>query len=315
MTKKPFALGMVMDPLDAIKPHKDTSFAMLLEAQRRGWQCHYFTQQDMYLQAGEVFARRKIVEVTDRDHDWFRVLDTVDTKLTELDCVLMRKDPPVDADFVYATHLLQIAADAGLMVVNNPAALRDCNEKLYAQHFPQCCAPTLVASERARLKAFITEQQRAVVKPLDGMGGASIFVLAADDPNINVSLDTLTLQGQRQIMAQAYLPAIAKGDKRILLIDGEPIPYALARIPAAGETRGNLAAGGRGEGVALSDRDRWICEQVAPDLRQRGLRFVGLDVIGDYLTEINVTSPTCVRELDTIYGLNIAGTLFDALTN
>lgn len=315
MTQTPFSLGVLMDPIGTIKPYKDSSFAMLLEAQRRGWQLQYFTLPDMYLQAGEVFARRRIISVTDRDHDWFQLEETVDTALTALNLVLMRKDPPVDAEFTAATHLLQIAADAGLSVVNNPAALRDCNEKLYAQQFPQCCAPTLVTSDQQRLRAFIAAQQRAVLKPLDGMGGTSIFVVSASDPNTSVILDTLTLQGRRPIMAQAYIPEISQGDKRILLIDGEPVPYALARIPAAGETRGNLAAGGRGEGVALTDRDRWICEQVAPDLRQRGLRFVGLDVIGDYLTEINVTSPTCIRELDAIYDLNIAATLFDALTN
>lgn len=313
MTRRPLRLGMLMDPIGRIKPWKDTSFALLLEAQRRGWALHYLELTDLYLRDGTVRARHRGLAVTDNREDWFEFQDEADTPLTELDLVLMRKDPPVDAEFLAATHLLSLAAQAGLAVINDPASLRDCNEKLFAQWFPAYCPPTLVSRDRARLRAFLAEQGHVVFKPLDGMGGASIFVLPAGDPNTSVVLDTLTAHGQRQIMAQRYLPEIAQGDKRILLLDGEPVPYALARIPAAGESRGNLAAGGRGEGVVLSDRDREICRAVGPALVERGLRFVGLDVIGDYLTEINVTSPTCVRELDAIYGLNIAGQFFDCL--
>ena len=225
----------------------------------------------------------------------------------------MRKDPPFDTEYVYATYLLERAAVAGTLVVNAPDALRDVNEKAYTAWFPQCCAPTLVTRDIARLRAFVAEHREAVLKPLSGMGGASIFRVATGDPNTSVIAETLTANGTQFAMAQRFIPEISAGDKRILLVDGLPVPYAFARIPAAGESRGNLAAGGRGEGVPLSTRDRWICDQVGPALRAKGLLFVGLDVIGDFLTEINVTSPTCVRELDAAYGLNIAGALFDAI--
>jgi len=231
----------------------------------------------------------------------------------ELDVILMRTDPPVDDEYLYTTHLLEHAAAAGVMVINRPGSLRDVNEKIYAGWFPQCTPPTLVTSRSELLNEFLTEHDDIVVKPLNMMGGASIFRIRKGDPNTSVIIETMTTHGSRRIMAQRYIPEIVDGDKRILMVNGEPVPYALARIPLAGETRGNLAAGGRGEGVELSDRDRWICQQVGPTLKEKGLFFVGLDVIGDYLTEINVTSPTCVRELDKIYGLNIAGMLCDVI--
>jgi len=244
---------------------------------------------------------------------WFAFDDERELALAELDVLLMRKDPPFDMEYIYTTYLLELAEAAGVLVVNKPASLRDANEKFFALHFPQCCPPTLVARDPARLKTFLNEHHDIVVKPLDGMGGASVFRLRQNDPNLNVILETLTGHGRRSTMAQRYIPEVTAGDKRILLIDGEPVPYALARIPQAGETRANLAAGGRGEGVALGERDRWICAQVAPRLREMGLLFVGLDVIGEYLTEINVTSPTCARELDAQFGLDIGGDLMAAI--
>lgn len=306
-------LGVVMDPIDHIKPWKDTTFALLLAAQARGWEPHYLELGDLSLRDGEAWGHARPVTVRDNRTDWYELGPGASLPLGDLDIILMRKDPPVDAAFTYATHLLERAEAAGARVVNRPSALRDANEKLFTAHFPQCCAPTLVDSTPQRLRAFIAEQGKAVLKPLDGMGGRSIFVVADGDPNTSVIIDTLTEGGSQYIMAQRYLPEIRDGDKRILVIDGEPVATALARFPAAGETRGNLAAGGRGESVPLSERDRWICRQVAPALVARGLRFVGLDVIGEFLTEINVTSPTCVRELDALNGTDIGGDLLDRL--
>lgn len=306
-------LGVVMDPIGSIKPAKDTTLAMLLAAQTRGWALHYFEPQDLYLRDGEARARSRLLSVRDTPQDWFQWGAQQDLALASLDVVLMRRDPPFDMDYIYSTYILERAEQAGVLVVNRPQALRDANEKAYTAWFPQCCPPTLMTSDMAKIRAFLHAHGKIVVKPLDGMGGASVFVLTHDDPNVSVVLETLTGNGTRLGMAQQFLPQISEGDKRILLIDGEPVPYALARIPAPGEARGNLAAGGHGVGVPLSKRDRWICEQVAPALRQKGLMFVGLDVIGDYLTEINVTSPTCTRELDKLYGLDIAGQLIDVI--
>jgi glutathione synthase len=306
-------LGVVMDPISTITIKKDTTFAMLLAAQARGWELHYFEQANLYARGDEAFGRSRRLSVRDDKNSWFAFHDQRDLPLMELDVILMRKDPPFDMEYIYTTYLLELAERAGVLIVNKPRSLRDANEKFFALHFPQCGPPTVVARETARLKTFLEEQADIVVKPLDGMGGASVFRLQQGDPNLNVILETLTAHGRRLTMAQCYVPEIAAGDKRILLIDGEPVPYALARIPQAGETRANLAAGGRGEGVPLSDRDRWICGQVAPRLREMGLLFVGLDVIGDYLTEINVTSPTCVRELDAQFGLDISGDLMAAI--
>ncbi|MGC1551011.1 MAG: glutathione synthase [Rhodanobacter sp.] len=312
------SVAVLMDPIGAIKVAKDTSLAMLLEAQRRGHHLSYMEQGDLALRDGVPWARLASLTVKDDPAGWFTLGERKWTDLRELNVVLMRKDPPVDAQFIYDTMVLEAAQRDGVQVINDPRSLRDCNEKLFALQFPQCIAPTLVARDTSELRRFVAEHGEAVLKPLDGMGGRGIFRVKAGDSNLNSMLETLLAggphgEGRQFAIAQKYLPEIVKGDKRILLIDGEPVPYALARIPQGDEFRGNLAAGGRGEGVPLSDRDRWIAAQVAPELRRRGLRFVGLDVIGDYLTEINVTSPTCVRELDKQFGLNIAGQLFDAI--
>ena len=306
-------LGVVMDPIATITIKKDTTFAMLLAAQARGWELHYFEQANLYAHGNEAFGQARRLSVQDNPQGWFTFHGARELPLAELDVILMRKDPPFDMEYIYTTYLLELAEKAGTLVVNQSRSLRDANEKFFALNFPHCCPPTLVSREPARLKAFLGEHADIVVKPLDGMGGASVFRLRSDDPNLNVILETLTAHGRRLTMAQRYIPEVTAGDKRILLIAGEPVPYALARIPQAGETRANLAAGGRGEGVPLSERDRWICAQVAPTLREMGLLFVGLDVIGDYLTEINVTSPTCARELDAQFGLDIGGDLMTAI--
>jgi glutathione synthase len=306
-------LGVVMDPIGSIHFKKDSTLAMLLAAQRRGWALHYMEMQDLFLRDGEAHARMRALTVFDDPGRWFELGAAEEAPLAGLDVILMRKDPPVDVEYLYATYLLEQAEACGALVVNRPRALRDANEKLYAAWFPHCTPPMLVTRESARIREFLREQGEIVVKPLGAMGGHSVFRLRGDDPNVNVVLENMTALGTRYTMAQRYLPEIADGDKRILLVDGEPVAYALARIPAEGDSRGNLAAGGRGVGVPLSARDRWICAQVAPRLREEGLVFVGLDVIGDYLTEINVTSPTCIRELDRLYGLDIAARLLDAV--
>ncbi|MCP5159068.1 MAG: glutathione synthase [Gammaproteobacteria bacterium] len=306
-------LGVVMDPINAINIKKDTTFAMLLAAQARGWELYYFEQADLHACGSQAFGHARRLSVQDDKNGWFAFHGERDQSLAELDVILMRKDPPFDMEYIYTTYLLELAEKAGVLVVNKPRSLRDANEKCFALHFPQCGPPTVVARKPALIKVFLEEQLDIVVKPLDGMGGASVFRLRQGDPNLNVILETLTADGRRSAMAQRYVPEVVAGDKRILLIDGEPVSYALARIPQVGETRANLAAGGRGEGVPLSERDRWICGQVAPCLREMGLLFVGLDVIGDYLTEINVTSPTCARELDAQFGLDIGGDLMVAI--
>ncbi|HET7370296.1 MAG TPA: glutathione synthase [Gammaproteobacteria bacterium] len=307
-------LGVIMDPIVGIKPPKDTTLAMLLEGTRRNWDLWYFEISDIWIADGEAWGSGRPLEVRDDPQDWYTLGERRELRLGELDVLLMRKDPPFDMEYVYATYILERAETAGALVVNRPAAIRDCNEKAYISWFPQCTAPTLIDRDAGRLRRFLTEHQKIVIKPLDGMGGASVFVLEEGGLNVGVALETLTRHGTRFAMAQRYLPAIREaGDKRILLIDGEPVPYALARIPMKGESRGNLAAGGRGEGVELTDRDRWIAGQVGPVAREKGLLFVGLDVIGDSLTEINVTSPTCVRELDAQFDLNICAGLFDAI--
>ncbi len=302
-------LGVVMDPIDSITVKKDTTLAMLLAAQKRGWQLHYMLQSDLYLDQGKARANSRGLTVRDDPEDWFSLQATEDISLAELDVILMRKDPPFDIDYVYCSYMLEQAQREGALVVNRPQSLRDCNEKVFATQFPQCCPPFIVASAAEQLKSFHRQHEDVIYKPLDGMGGSSIFRIGKNDPNLSVVIETLTLEGKRPIMAQKYIPEISNGDKRILVIDGKPVPYALARIPAVGESRGNLAAGGSGVVQELSERDRWICEQVSPALKERGLLFVGLDVIGDYLTEINVTSPTCVREIDAETGLDIASEL------
>lgn len=306
-------IGIVMDPIGSVKFAKDTSLALLLAAQQRGWQLYYMELRDLYLAQGEARCRCRSLQVFDDATRWFALEDSEDIAMAELDAVLMRKDPPFDSQFLYATHILEAAEKAGVLIVNKPQSLRDCNEKLFANQFPHCCPPVIVSSDQERLRRFHAEHGDVIFKPLDGMGGAGIFRCRGDDPNLSVILETLTAHGTAYIMAQRYLPQISEGDKRILVVDGEAIPYCLARVPAQGETRGNLAAGGQGRAQPLSDRDRWIVEQVAPTLKQKGLLFVGLDVIGDYLTEINVTSPTCAREIDKAYNTDIGGVLMTAI--
>lgn len=308
-------LGVIMDPIGAIKPAKDSTLAMLLAAQARGWRLWYMEPGDLTMEVAAVRARMREITVRDDPRDWFTFGEERRAPLTELDVVLMREDPPFDMAYVFTTYLLEIAEAAGVMVVNRPAALRNTNEKLSTAWFPQCTPPTLVSCDPAEVRAFIARHQEVIIKPLQGMGGESVFRIAAGDPNLSVILEVMTGRGSTLTMAQRYLPEIRDGDKRILMIDGEPVPYALARIPAEGETRANLAAGGEGIGRPLTERDRWICAEVGPELRRRGLLFVGLDVIGDYLTEINVTSPTCIRELDAQFGLDIAGQLMDRIAD
>ena len=304
-----------MDSIDHINIKKDTSFAMLLEAQSRNWELHYMELNDLYLSNGLAYARTRTLKVQRDKNNWYQFINEQDIPLDQLDTIIMRKDPPFDQEYIYATYLLEQAERSGTYVVNKPQSLRDANEKLFTAWFPQCCADTLVAREPQRFKKFLQQHKEIIIKPLDGMGGTSIFHIRQNDPNLSVILEMMTQYSTRYIMAQRYLPEIRDGDKRILLVNGEPIPYALARIPSEGETRGNLAAGGSAEGRTLTERDLWIANQVGPTLRKKGLVFVGIDVIGDYLTEINVTSPTCVQELDQQFGLNISGQLMDHIEN
>jgi len=303
--------GIVMDPIAHIKPYKDTSLAMLLAAQRHGWILWYMELSDLYLENGEAYATMYPITVEDSTTHWYELGEAEVKKLASLDTVFMRKDPPFDLEFIAATYLLEQAEAAGTLVVNKPQSLRDANEKLFTAWFPQCCVPNIVTRRQQHLREFIATHKDVIIKPIDSMGGDSIYRVREGDVNTSVIIENMTFHEQRFIMAQKYIPEIVKGDKRILLINGKPVPYALARIPAEGETRGNIAAGGRGEPVPLTERDYWLCEQVGQTLRDKGLYFVGLDVIGDYLTEINVTSPTCIRELDKAYNLDIAGELMD----
>jgi glutathione synthase len=309
----PLHVAVVMDPIGSIRIAKDTSFAMLLEAQRRGHHLHYVVPGGLGAAGGRAVARMAPLSVRDDPAGWYTLGAAGTRPLAEMDVVLMRRDPPVDAAYLHDTHILSLAQDEGVLVANDPRGLRDLNEKLAALLFPACCPPTLVSRQFSDLRAFIAEHGECVLKPLDGMGGRSIFRVSAGEPNVNVILETLTGGGEHLAMAQRYLPQIRDGDKRILLVDGEPISYCLARIPQGEEFRGNLAAGGRGEGRPLTERDRWIAAQVGPEMKRRGMLFVGLDVIGDYLTEVNVTSPTCVRELDKAFGLNICAGLFEVI--
>ena len=308
-------LGVVMDPIGTINPKKDSTLAMLVAAQARGWSLHYMTQADLFVEDGVVYARQTELTVRNDLEHWFDLGAEHTAPLAELDVILMRKDPPFDMAYIYTTYLLEMAEGAGARVYNRPGSIRDCNEKLFALQFPQCCPPHVVSSDANVLRAFFDVHEDVIYKPLDGMGGASIFRVTPEGRNLAVILDTLTAGGRTPIMAQRYIPEISAGDTRILLIDGEPVPYGLARVPAAGETRGNLAAGGTGVGRELTDRDRWICGEVGPTLREKGLAFVGIDVIGDYLTEINVTCPTCIRELDQAFELDIAGDFMEHIAN
>ena len=305
--------GVVMDPIGEIKTYKDSTFAMLLEAQRRGHMLYYMEPRDIFAEDGRVFAGMQQLEVRDNTTDWFNLASADRKPLDELDIVLMRRDPPFDMDYIYTTYMLELAEMAGTLVINQPQSLRDANEKFFINNFPQCCVPMLISSSSNLIREFVSQHGRCVVKPLDGMGGESVFQVSDTDLNLNVILETITRHDSRPVMAQRYIDEISEGDKRILIVNGEPVPYALARYAGKGDFRGNLAKGGSSKGVPLSERDLWICAQVAPELKKRGILFAGLDVIGDWLSEVNVTSPTCIRELDKEFGLNIAGQLFDGV--
>lgn len=307
------AVGVVMDPIQSINPKKDSTLAMLIAAQAKDWTLSYMEQADLFIRDGEVWVRRKELSVKDDLEDWYSLGKESIVPASDFDVILMRIDPPFDMEFIYTTYLLERVESSGTLIVNRPGSIRDCNEKLFATQFPQCCPPHIVSKDMTLLKEFYQEQHDVVFKPLDGMGGSSVFRVKHDDPNVNVILEILTGHGARQIMGQKYIPEIVEGDTRILLIDGKPIPFGLARIPQKGESRGNLAAGGKGVGRELVERDLWICEQLGPALSQKGLLFVGIDVIGEYLTEINVTCPTCIRELDREFDLDIAGQLMECI--
>jgi len=306
-------MGILMDPLETIVPYKDTTLALAQAAQDFGWSVEYFTQMDIWFDKGTPKIRSAPLKVDLEKDNWFEGGEFREREASEFDCLLMRKDPPFDMNYIYSTYFLEMAEREGVMVVNSPKSIRDCNEKIFATNFPQCC-PELVISARSEvLKKFHREQGDIIIKPLDGMGGKSIFHLKPDEANTSVIIETITESGSIPVMAQRYLPEIKEGDKRILMVDGKPVSHALARVPLSGETRGNLAAGGSGVVQELSERDLWIANEVGPELKKRGLIFVGLDVIGDYLTEINVTSPTCVREIDAVTGGRIGDQLMQAI--
>ena len=306
-------LGVVMDPIASVNFEKDTTLVLLLAAQKHGYEIFYMEQADLYLDNSEPYAKMGRLKVYDHPEKWFDLEKSSPQHLSQLDVILMRKDPPFDSEFIYSTYILEAAERLGTLIINRPQSLRDCNEKVFATHFPQCTPPLIVSRDQALLSAFLEDHEEVVYKPLDGMGGTSIFRVKRGDQNLNVILETLTADGKNTIMAQKYLPEITSGDKRILVVDGVVIPYCLARIPPKGEFRGNLAVGGTGLVKPLSERDLWIAEQVSPVLKKKGLIFVGLDVIGDYLTEINVTSPTCVREIDKLHNTAIGETLMEAI--
>lgn len=311
-------IGIVMDSLSSINIKKDSSFAMMLSAQQSGWEIHTIYQSDLYTHNEKPMASSRITQVYDNANHWFDFEPETEINLDSLDVILMRKDPPFDIEYITSTYILELAEKLGTLVVNRPASLRDNNEKMFITQFPQCCTPFLVSRNKKRLRNFVISSfqdahQDVILKPLDGMGGTSIYRVNPEDPNLSVILETVSENETRTVMAQQFIPEIIKGDKRVLLINGQAVPYALARIPAAGETRGNLAAGGTGVGVELTERDQWICQQVGPVLKQQGILFAGIDIIGDYLTEINITSPTCIRELNQIYSLDIAGDLMQCI--
>ena len=313
MAKSALKIGIVMDPIESITPYKDSSLAMLLEAQRRDAEIYYFQQGDLKMLSGRAIGHAQRLKVTDDNSDWFETSDAAEVDLGDLDAILMRKDPPFDMEYIYTTYILDRAREAGALIVNHPQALRDMNEKAYTAWFPECTPITLITRSMAEMKAFLAEHDRIVVKPLDGMGGRSIFVVKKGDNNANVIFETLTDFGKQFAMAQVYIPEINLGDKRVLLVNGETVPYALARIPSDDDNRGNLVMGATGVGQELSAADMAICERVGPVLRDAGVLFAGIDIIGDYLTEVNVTSPTGIREIDKQFDLNIAGLLFDAI--
>ena len=313
MTTNKLRVGIVMDPIESITPYKDSSLAMLLEAERREAEIHYFNQSDLKIVSGAALGRSRRLNVEDDRTCWWQFGDEQELELGGLDVILMRKDPPFDMEYIYTTYILDRAKHAGALIMNDPQALRNMNEKVFAAWFPDCAPKTLITRSMDEMRGFLAEHGHAVIKPLDGMGGRSIFVIRHGDKNANVVFETLTDYGQQFAMAQTYIPEISLGDKRILLMDGEPVPCALARIPSADDNRGNLVMGAIGKGQELSDRDREICSRVGPVLRENGVIFAGIDVIGDYLTEVNVTSPTGMREIDQQFGINTAGLMFDAI--
>ncbi|MEZ9819394.1 glutathione synthase [Shewanella sp. 10N.286.45.A1] len=306
-------LGIVMDPISDINIKKDSSFAMLMAAQSRGYQLFYMEMNDLAMVNGQAMATMRALTVKQDPLDWYQLEEAIDTPLADLDVILMRKDPPFDTEFVYSTYMLERAEEQGVLIVNKPQSLRDANEKLFTAWFSEFTPETVVTRDEQRIRAFHKAKGDIILKPLDGMGGSSIFRVKKDDPNLGVIIETLTSEGQQYAMAQAFIPDITSGDKRILVVDGEPVPYSLARIPQKGETRGNLAAGGRGVAQPLSESDWHIARTIGPELKKRGLIFVGLDVIGDKLTEINVTSPTCIKEIEAAFDVDISGMLMDAI--
>jgi glutathione synthase len=308
-------LGVLLDPLHQLKPNKDTSIALIQRAQEMGWSCSVFTQKDLFCQQGRAFAKVYDLKIGDLStKDWASIDEGHERPLGEFDILLMRKDPPFDIEYIYTTYFLELAEREGVLVANKPQSLRDANEKFFTLNFPQCCPETLVSRNIKKLKSFWEKHQQVIFKPLEGMGGNSVFHVEEQGKNLAVILEVLTKNQTQTIIAQSYIEEIkSSGDKRILLINGEPVPYALARIPAPGELRGNLAAGAQGKVVAITERDRWICDQIAPTLQAKGLYFVGIDVIGDYLTEINITSPTCLREITAATQLDIAGDFLNGL--
>jgi len=313
MKRTKYKLGIVMDPISAIDPKKDSSLAMLIEAAKRDYEIYYMEQKDLKLIDGCATAQATIIEIFDDQKKWYKSKSNVSIDLKELNIILMRKDPPFDMEYIYTTYVLDKAEEDGVLIVNKPQSLRDMNEKVYTAWFPECTPSTLISRSMAEIKLFLGQHKKIVVKPLDGMGGKSIFVVDENDGNANVIIETLTNYGKCSAMAQVFIPEIKDGDKRILLIDGKPVPYALARIPSKDDNRGNLVMGAVGEGRELTERDKLICSKISETLKKKGILFCGIDVIGDYLTEINSTSPTGIRELDSIYSLNIASDLFDML--
>lgn len=314
MKKNPTTIGIVMDPISKINAEYDSSLGLLLAAQARGCTPYYMELKDLYLNFGQAWARMRPLVVKDRPKDWYALGSAIKQPLDTLDCILMRKDPPVDQRYMYATHVLESAEREGVLVMNRPSALRGQNEKLFATHFPQCMAPTVVSMSLARIREFIQQYEAVVVKPLDSMAGRGIFKTHATDPNLTSILDTVSQGGKMYVMVQEFLPALYEtGDKRIILIDGEPIPYALARRPAEHDFRANMAAGGRGEGTVLTEHDRWICDQIGGKLRENGIFLAGIDVIGEHLTEINITSPTGIRVLERLFNADISGQIINHL--
>ena len=308
-------LAFLTDPLGSLIPRKDSTLAMMEAAQSRGHLVYHLEQSDLFVTTEELLVRATRLQLTGSTHRWYRVVEEVVLPVTELDAIFMRKDPPFDMEYVYSTYLLEMAEQKGVRVLNRPSSIRDSNEKLFALRFPTCVPPHIVSRDPRMLLAFHEEYRDVIYKPLDGMGGASIFRAKPEEHNLSVIIETLTGHGSTTIMAQKHIPEILDGDTRILLIDGEPVPFGLARIPASGETRGNLAAGGSGVGRELTEREVYICSQVGPSLKEKGLYFVGIDVIGDYLTEVNVTCPTCIRELNAAFGLDIAGDYMSFVEN